>query len=66
MCDENTSVFSVSKSAFEKLLKKDRTVSMSLLRALASRIRNGSSIGSKFSFKRTKMALYPTPSSGRL
>ncbi len=39
-CEENTTVFSISKSAFERLLKKDRSVSMSLLRELAARIRN--------------------------
>ena len=39
-CEGDTTVFSLSKSAFEKLLKKDRAVSMSLMRELASRIRN--------------------------
>ncbi len=39
-CQENTSVFSLSKTGFEKLLKKDRAVSVNLLRELASRIRN--------------------------
>ncbi len=39
-CVEETSVFSISKASFEKLLKRDRAVSLNLLRELASRIRN--------------------------
>lgn len=39
-CAEETTVFSLSKAEFEKLLKKDREVSLSLLRELAARIRN--------------------------
>jgi K+-sensing histidine kinase KdpD len=39
-CADETSVFSISKSSFEKLLKRDRAVSLNLLRELASRIRN--------------------------
>ena len=39
-CSQDTSVFSISKAGFEKVLKRDRAVSMNLLRELASRIRN--------------------------
>ena len=39
-CAEETLVFSISKAGFEKLLKKDRAVSLNLLRELAGRIRN--------------------------
>ena len=39
-CVDETSVFSISKAGFERLLKRDRAVSLSLLRELASRIRN--------------------------
>jgi K+-sensing histidine kinase KdpD len=39
-CAEECNLFSISKANFEKLLKRDREVSLNLLRALASRIRN--------------------------
>ncbi len=39
-CAEECTFFSVSKANFEKLLKKDREVSLNLLRELALRIRN--------------------------
>jgi signal transduction histidine kinase/CRP-like cAMP-binding protein len=39
-CAEDTLFLSISRSGFDMLLKKDRTVSLNLLRELAARIRN--------------------------